>query len=337
MNLLIHAGPHKTGTTSLQNFLRSNKLPGLLYPLFPDNFDGHHYLAAIITACKDGLSNYQPAIDASALIADQFKNAADPVNTIVFASEYFIMAPPAIIHEFSHILSGALGVNLCTRMYFNSRPIKPWIISCYKEFATAGTEVASFSQYVEGLKLSQEIHWPRLLKSLGKFGISPTIELLSSHSCRFLEDAGFSANASLYQYHKYFNKSVSLPAACAFQAFLSASLMYNLKTNPVNQLNLPWILETTRNSYLARESPYRDNISKDDNNALECFAGEYIAEHESILIPYLTEGGIEFLKSNHKLSILPRELFSENVTSELSRLYIESILHWQYSHFNSLL
>ncbi|WP_158818620.1 hypothetical protein [Methylocapsa sp. S129] len=54
---IIHAGPHKTGTTTIQDFLSANRdwltAEGVCYPVDPIGLTGHHGLACWLSAPRD--------------------------------------------------------------------------------------------------------------------------------------------------------------------------------------------------------------------------------------------------------------------------------------------
>jgi hypothetical protein len=103
MNVFLHIGPHKTGTTAIQAFLRRNtnelRRRGFYYPCTDPSTDNQHDLAIGLRApslCRETIGRIHEILDTS---------YREGCHSVVFSSEMF--AEHEIpIHDFAHIFEG---------------------------------------------------------------------------------------------------------------------------------------------------------------------------------------------------------------------------------------
>lgn len=130
--LFIHVGPHKTGTTSLQNFLfryRKKLLTGGI--LFPDDeiapWFTQHRLAFALRGIKDTRRHDQPDAEAElAWITKQIDRSK--ATTAVLSAESFFSMKPAAIKR----LREAFAPYDC-RIVFYARPQDETFVSTYAQ------------------------------------------------------------------------------------------------------------------------------------------------------------------------------------------------------------
>lgn len=167
MRLLIHAGIHRTGTTSLQHCLATNREPlsrkGILYPGVSEN---HQELA---WAIKRGSATAQDIL--------QLVNDCDThTNTIVLSAEDFCL------HKDLSWLK-TVAAQVTTHVYFYLRRQDHWIMSWYNQHIKWPFDrLKSKMNPDEFLNCIDDFHWlnyaaliPRWQSILGKEAVHVSI------------------------------------------------------------------------------------------------------------------------------------------------------------------
>jgi len=145
-NLYIHIGVNKTGTTSIQNFLDSNKefleKNDILYPDFAKIWSAHFPLAWGLNAGKSP-SNYKN-IDR---VWEKLKEYLDlrSEKNIIISSENFILLRD--IKKIEYIKSVFADYNIKVIMFVRSQDL--WIESLYLQAIKMGVNVPTFEEYIK--------------------------------------------------------------------------------------------------------------------------------------------------------------------------------------------
>lgn len=166
--LILHIGAHKTGSTSLQDYLAMNRSllldSGVLYPEFarPDTY--HHVLMRPLVEKKDNDFIWDIGQDCSYETTEDFSTyfksvlSDDEIKKVVISSEFFLVNKPI----FSNVVTSENLAKYAKEIFegFFIRPVVylrnpiDWIESCYVE-AVKGAHTcykSDFNQYWSDVK-----------------------------------------------------------------------------------------------------------------------------------------------------------------------------------------
>lgn len=144
-SILLHIGTHKTGSTSIQQFLAraAGQLleDGILYPRAgrPERFapHGHHLLAWSIQQ-KRGLTSFEGWND----VVDEIRRTSCP--QVCISSEVFTTCSSDQIRQIQAFLEGA---DITVLLYLRD-PLE-YMVSLYKQHITAWGDPRSFREFVK--------------------------------------------------------------------------------------------------------------------------------------------------------------------------------------------
>jgi hypothetical protein len=141
---LLHIGPHKTGTTTLQRALHANRTAleahGVVYP----GSRASHIRPALAITGSRGLLGARPASDQDwQRLVRQVAGAGD--RTVVVSSEFFDMADPATATEIVERLGGPR-----VHVVVTLRPLAKILPSAWQQ-AVRGRLNLPYDKYLDGL------------------------------------------------------------------------------------------------------------------------------------------------------------------------------------------
>lgn len=144
-NLFLHIGLHKTGTTSLQFFLKTNRdllrRFGFLYPLspIPENSSAHHLLSWNLAELRQ--TGHLSLEDILARLKDELRGHD---GDLILSSEDFSRLGEAQIRTLKHYFN---GYDIKVIIYLRRQDLR--IESYYKQNVVAGFLAEPFESYVQ--------------------------------------------------------------------------------------------------------------------------------------------------------------------------------------------
>jgi len=145
--IILHAGRHKTGTTTLQNFLHANtdllSQHGYIYPRYGLIRNGHHIIGAEMTRAnvKNLADRAEEVLADHRAMLDQAID--DDSSVVVISSEAFQNCSPDLVREFFVDFDAAVVIYL--------REPTGYLISSYAQKIQASRCTDSIEEYFESI------------------------------------------------------------------------------------------------------------------------------------------------------------------------------------------
>lgn len=181
-NLIIHAGPHKTGTTYIQGLLHNNKKvlasSSISYPDAYYLFLGHHYLCNALNGNEE-----------AEVIREKIESSVGSAATCILSSENFIFLTKKGMTKLKKIFP---SVNI--RFVLYSRRPSLRLISRWHEEVKQGS-----SEALESYLVSHIVR-PMKSKEVNIFGYITEVEsVFGKHTCRIVDYETASNNKNMME------------------------------------------------------------------------------------------------------------------------------------------
>jgi hypothetical protein len=181
MRIIVHAGPHKTGTTAIQDFLASNRATlrsvGVHYPKFIPGRTGQHNVPWSIKGWNLRLLGAEHEHELPRAILDNYLGEARTLgaHTLLLSSEDFSLLTAEEWQEFFRCLSDAL----------DAQSMEAEVCVTWSKRSTRQLARASYSTLVlMGLALEfdevrrpLQAHFRSFYRNIVRFATSPTLRI----------------------------------------------------------------------------------------------------------------------------------------------------------------
>lgn len=165
--IILHLGPHKTGTTALQSFFSENRgllqAHGLYYPVAGCVYGGHHNLAWEILVD----ARFVRSCGGWTQLLEEL-NRLPLGGPVMLSSEDFSLIPIARLSQFFYALAG-----MDITVVWIYRPLGDFLESLHAEEVKNGMTLLSLEQFVtEKIAFDQRVHLDKYFSLLtGAFGV----------------------------------------------------------------------------------------------------------------------------------------------------------------------
>ncbi|MEY3019211.1 MAG: hypothetical protein RLZZ272_195 [Actinomycetota bacterium] len=165
MDLVLHIGRHKTGTTAIQRYLARVGHPGLCYPEAGRRLIGtklhaaHHDVPALVKRQDDGAERDRMHL------ADRIAEEAVGASVVVLSSEYLETLPAGAMPALGRFVR-RIGANRTVVLYF-AREQMEYLASRFQQEVIQRARTHDFSAF---LQQHPEPHLPTLLDRWGELG-----------------------------------------------------------------------------------------------------------------------------------------------------------------------